>query len=152
MLETLQESWLAHAIGESQMITAMLSSLHLIGFTLVMGSALISGLRRTGALLADVPVGDVTRPAGRALATGLAISACTGILLFVPRASGAAANPIFRVKLTLIVAALLVTVLLHRTTVTSRHASTGMQRLGGGVGLALWIGVALAGCAFILLE
>lgn len=152
MLETLQESWLAHAIGESQLITAALSSLHLIGFTLVMGSALISGLRRTGALLADVPVSDVTRPAWRALAIGLTISACTGILLFAPRASGAAANPIFRVKLTLIVSALLVTVLLHRTTATSGHASTGMQRLGGAAGLALWIGVALAGCAFILWE
>ena len=38
MLEALQSSWLARAIGESQMLTASLSAMHLIGFTLVMGS------------------------------------------------------------------------------------------------------------------
>jgi hypothetical protein len=152
VLEMLQESWLAHAIGESQMITAALSSLHLIGFTLIMGSAIVSGLRRTGALLGDVPVADVTRPAWRALVSGLAVSASTGLLLFVPRAAGAAANPIFRVKLTLLASAFLVTALLHWRTTNSGHAPTGRQRLAGGVGLALWVGVALAGCAFILLE
>jgi hypothetical protein len=66
MLEALQHSWVAHAVGESQMLTASLSSLHLIGLTLVLGSAVLSNLRVMGLLLADLPVPDVTRPAWRA--------------------------------------------------------------------------------------
>ena len=106
MLEALQDSWLAHAIGESQMITASLSALHLVGFTLVMSSALVSGLRMLGFTLREVSAIDVVRPATRALLIGLSISAVTGALLFVPRAAGAAANDIFRLKLTLLLGAL----------------------------------------------
>ena len=43
-----RSSWLAHVIAESQWLTAALSSLHLLGFTLVMGSALLSNLRMLG--------------------------------------------------------------------------------------------------------
>ena len=62
MLSALQSSWLAHAIGESQTLTAALSALHLIGFTLVMGSALVSNLRLLGRLFPERPATAVTRP------------------------------------------------------------------------------------------
>jgi len=152
MLDTLQASWLALVIGQSQMLTASMSALHLVGFTLVMGSALVSNLRMVGALFAEQSLKDVTRPTSRALAAGLAISVLTGALLFVPRAAGAAANSTFRIKLTLLVAAVLVHFIVQRRLARRSHVSRGLGRFVGGLGLGLWFGVALAGCAFILLE
>jgi hypothetical protein len=152
MLEALQGSWLAHTIGESQMLTASLSSLHLIGFTLVMGSALVSNLRMTGVLLPERPASDVTDPAARVVLIGLAISAATGLLLFVPRAEGAAANSTFRVKLTLLALAVLVHFVAQLRVARDADAGRGIATLVGLLGIALWMGVALAGCAFILLE
>ena len=152
MLEFLQASRLAHVVGESQMLTATLSSLHLLGFTTIMGSALVSNLRMLGVLLPEQPATDITRPTSRALAVGLVLSAITGALLFMPRAQGAAANPTFRLKLTLIVAAALVHFAAQRRYALRADRSRGTARLVGVTGLALWLGVALAACAFILLE
>ena len=152
MLEALQASWLAHSINESQGITASLSALHVIGFTLVMSSAVVTGLRMTGITLREVPVIEVIRPATRTMLIGLAVSASTGTLLFLPRASGAASNSIFRAKLTLLLAALLIQFAVTRRVAGRGADHSGTQRAAGAVGLALWVSVALAGCAFILWE
>jgi hypothetical protein len=152
MLETLQNSWLAHTVNESQVITASLSALHLIGFTLVMSSAAVTGLRMIGVTLREVLTIDVIRPATRTMLFGLALSASTGFLLFVPRAAGAAANPIFRTKLTLLLGALLIQFAVTRRVARRSAANSAAQRSAGAFGLALWMGVALAGCAFILWE
>ena len=152
MLEALQSSWLARAIGESQMLTASLSAMHLIGFTLVMGSALVSNLRLLGRLLPERDATEVTRPAARALVVGLLISATTGLLLFAPRARGAAANSTFQVKLALIVAAALIHFAVQPRVARHAHEAPGAARVVGAIGLALWAGVALAACAFILIE
>jgi hypothetical protein len=153
VLDALQASWLAHAIGESQMATASLSALHLVGFTIVMGSAFASNLRMMGALLPDVHAIEVVRPALRTLVVGLLVSAVTGALLFVPRASAAAANTTFRVKLSLLVIAALVHFVVMRVEAARDGAAgTLRQRATGAVGFALWAGVAVAGCVFILLE
>ena len=83
---------------------------------------------------------------------GLALSASTGFLLFVPRAAGAAANPIFRAKLTLLLGALLIQFAVTRRVARRSAASSAAQRSAGAIGLALWVGDALAGCANNLSE
>lgn len=152
MLETLELSWVARAIGGSQMLTASLSAMHLLGFTLVMGSALVSNLRLLGRLLPGHAATEVTGPAARALFVGVLISATSGLLLFAPRATGAAANSTFRVKLALIVAAALFHFAVQSRVARRAHEAPGAARVAGALGLALWAGVALAACAFILIE
>ncbi|HUR32156.1 MAG TPA: DUF6644 family protein [Vicinamibacterales bacterium] len=152
MLEALQHSWLARAIGESQMLTASLSAVHLIGFTTVTGSAVLSNLRLAGLALHELPASEVTRPATRALAVGLLLSAVTGFLLFAPRATGAAVNSTFRLKLSLLLAAAVTHFVLHQRMAARESVSRGRARMVGALGLALWLGVAVAACAFILLE
>jgi len=152
VLEALQDSRLAHFIGESQMITAALSSLHLVGFTLVMGSALMFNLRMLGAILREVRAASVVRAASHVLLTGLGVSITTGALLFIPRAAGASANSIFRLKLTLLACALLLHFAVQRRVAFSSREGSLAQRLSGAAGVGVWTALALAGCAFILLE
>lgn len=151
-LEWFQATGVAATVRDSLLLTGALSAVHLLGFTLVTGGALVSNLRLLGALFPHYPALDVSRPASRGIAVGLALSVTTGLLLFAPRAMAAGANGTFQLKMLLLLGAAIFHVTLHRAAARSPHASTRSLRLIGGVGLALWSGLALAGCAFILLE
>ena len=151
-LEWCQATGVAATVRDSLLLTGALSAVHLLGFTLVTGGALVSNLRLLGALFPQYPVADVSRPASRGIAVGLALSLTTGLLLFAPRAIAASANGTFQLKMLLLLSAAIFQVTLHRSAARSPHASTRLLRMIGVVGLALWFGLALASCAFILLE
>jgi uncharacterized protein DUF6644 len=151
-LARLEASGVARTVGGSTPITAALSSMHLLGFTLLMGAALVSNLRLMGLLLPDRPLLEITRPAAWAIAAGLCVSVTTGVLLFAARATTAAASGAFQLKMILLVAAVVAQFWVQRR-VTARARVTRFQlRAVGGLGLTLWGGVAAAACAFILLE
>jgi hypothetical protein len=143
---------LALTVRDSLMLTGSLSAVHLIGFTLTTGGALVANLNLLGVLFPERPPIEVTRPASRGMALGLAISALTGVLLFGPRATVASANWIFQLKMALLVTAAVFHLVLHRRVARNAAASLLMRRATAVVGLVLWTGLALAGCAFILLE
>lgn len=152
VLETLQASSLAATIGQSQVWLASLSAFHLIGFTLVMSAALVANLHLSGVLMADRPASELVPPATRVLLAGLTVSLVTGALMFVPRAASAAENPMFRAKLSLLLVASLLALVVQPRLSARATAPGASARLAGGAGLVLWLGVALAACAFILLE
>lgn len=147
----LEGTRMAITVRDSLMLTGALSAVHLVGFTLTTGGALVANLNLLGVLFPGRPPIEVTRPASRGIALGLTISALTGILLFAPRATVASVNGIFQVKMLLLAAAVLFHTLVHQR-VARVEASSSMRRGTGAVGLLLWVGLALAGCAFILLE
>lgn len=159
----LENTRVALAVRDTLLLNAGLSAVHLIGFTLTTGGALVANLNLLGVLFPGRPPVDVTRPASRGIALGLLISVITGAFLFAPRASVASVNWIFQLKMALLVTAVLFHVFVHRRVAsTPRHDhlsgqfatswSGPTQRATAIVGLLLWTGLALSGCAFILLE
>ena len=143
---------LALTIKESLLLTAALSAVHVLGFTLVTGGALVSNLRLAGSLFPGRQPAEITGPASLGIAVGLVVSIGTGLLLFAPRAVAASANDTFRVKMLLLVGAAIFQFAVHRRVARRAFSSRGLQRLTGVAGLTLWAGLALAGCAYILLE
>jgi hypothetical protein len=106
-------SWLemtavAAAVRESVLLTGFLSGLHLVGMTLIGGSALVSGMRMIGIAFAEFPASDVTRVTRRNIAAGVTISVVSGMLLFAPRASTAIGSGYFQLKMLLLAAAVTV--------------------------------------------
>jgi hypothetical protein len=148
----LQSTTVANAIAESVMATALLSATHLLGFTLLMGSVLVSALRQMGAVLTERPASECTVAADRGVLIGLTLSLATGVLLFAARAPAAAGNSIFQLKMLLLASAAIFHLACFRRVPRQAHPSPRVMRLNGVAGLALWVGVALAGCAYILLE
>ena len=148
----LQTTAMATAVGDSPGLTGTLSAIHLLGFTLVTGGALVSNLRLLGILLPDHPARDVSRPASRGIALGLLISVMTGALLFAPRAVDASANRIFQIKMLLLVSAAVFHFTVHRGVSRRPAVAPAVLRGVGAAGVVLWTGLALAGAAFILLE
>ncbi len=143
---------LARFVGESMWVIATLSAIHLLGFTLVMGGALLLNLRFAGVLLSRSPPGQVARPASRGIAIGLVISIVTGILLASWKATEVISGGIFQIKMLLLMAAALLHFTWQRAQVRNAATAVSRLRLSGVLGLALWLGLALAGCAFILFE
>ena len=132
---------LAKAIAESLTLTATLSAVHLLGFTLVMGSALVGNLRLLGWLLSQHAADQVLRPCNRAITIGLATSVTTGALLFAARATAVGVNGTFQLKMLLLLAA-----------AAFQFAYAPRARVGAAVSLALWLALAVTACVFILLE
>jgi hypothetical protein len=80
---------------------------------------------------------------------GLAISVSTGLLLFAARATEVSMNGTFRLKMLLLVLAAFV----HFVVQPSVAAGAPQRvRAASAIGLALWLGLAVTACAFILLE
>jgi len=152
LLSWVQTTRIATAIGGSTLLTGFLSAIHLLGLTLLVGGALVASLRMIGLILTDRPLNDVTPGPVRGMSAGLVISVGTGLLLFAPRAPAAAGNSFFQVKMLLLGAAVAFHFAVYRG--VSRHVDAKPSRikLAGGLGLMLWFGVAVAGCAFILFE
>lgn len=165
----LEATAVARSVGESLWLTASLSALHVIGFTLVMGGGLVTNLRFLGAVLRDHDPADLYRSASRVLLSGLAISLVTGSLLFSPRAADAVRNGAFELKITLLLAALIFHFAVERSVVLGRRVSVGpvsvgrpvpvgrepgraAQRVAGAVGASLWTALAVTACWFILFE
>jgi hypothetical protein len=148
----LETTSLARLIAESLPLTASLSAIHLIGFTVVTGSALVANLRLLGVLLNQRPITEVSGAARRGIAVGIAISIATGLLLFASRAASVSANGTFQVKMLLLVAAIVFHFTLHRSVSQNASATVPVLRATAATSLALWFGVALAGSAFILFE
>jgi hypothetical protein len=152
VLAWVETTTVATTVGQSLLLTASLSAIHLLGFTLVTGGALVANLRLLGALLPQYPVIEITRPASRGIAFGLAISIATGLLLFAGKATAVSANGTFQLKMLLLVAAALFHFTWHRRVARRGAACVRLLQVTGALGLSLWVGLALAGCAFILFE
>jgi hypothetical protein len=151
-LAWIQTTGIATTIGESSQLTGFISGIHLLGMTLLVGAALVSSFRMAGIILTDRPMTDVTSGPVRGMLVGLAISVGSGLLLFAPRAAAAADNSFFQVKMTLLCAAAVFHFAVYRGISRRTDAESSVVKLTGGIGLILWLGVAVAGCAFILFE
>ena len=147
----LEQSPVARLVGESLMITASLSAVHVLGFTTVMGSALVANLRLVGLVLSQRPVVEVARPARIGIALGLLVSVTTGLLLFSTRATALIVNGTFQLKMALLTAAAVFHFMAYSRVIVPQATGSRLV-VTGTVGLALWLGLALAGSALILLE
>src|SRR6187551_3324829 len=92
----LEATGIANAIAGSTIWTGSLSAAHVVGFTLVMGGALVANLQSLGVLFPQGRAIDLEPSANRIIVGGVAISLLTGVLLFSVRATELAANGTFR--------------------------------------------------------
>lgn len=149
MLYWLEATAAAVAIRDSLPVTALLSGLHVIGMAVSVGAVVVMTLRSAGLALHDAPIRGVIDPASRGLLGGAALSLTTGLLLVLPRASGAVENPYFQRKMLLLAVAVAFHLLLFRRLAPRASRVTGWL---GAIDLLLWGSVAVLGCMYTLVE
>lgn len=148
----LEQSRLAAWVNSSPLILGALSGLHLVGFTLVVGTALVAGLHMAGVAFADRPSREVIATTSRVMAVGIIASLLTGAMQATPRAGAALTNWIFVSKMTLLAAAVLAQWVVPRFAARADAGATFQLRIWSVVTTALWLAVGVMGAAYILLE
>lgn len=148
----LEQSHLATWVKSSPLILGALSGLHLVGFTVIVGTALVSGLHMMGVAFAARPSCEVLGTTSRVVAAGIALTVLTGGMQVAPRAGAALANWIFVAKMTLLAAAILAQLVVPRFAAHADAGATFRLRIWSVVTTVLWLAVGVMGAAFILLE
>jgi len=143
---------LAVSIRQSPYLVGLLSSVHLLGLTVIGGSGIVSVLKTMGVLAPEQPLPEVLRAAGNGIVIGFLISLASGLFLFAPQASTAAGNPAFRTKMILVAAALFFHLTLVRPAAQRTESSSWILRLTVALGFVLWLSVAFAGFAYAVFN
>lgn len=133
-------------LGQSTWRIAGLLTVHLFGLTLLLGSVLLTGLNLVGIFQRQKAPAQLQREMKPVLLTGLALMLVTGGLIFTGGAEAYFAGFWFRLKMMLLLAALLFQVAVYRM-VTQVELALIARRITGVTLLLLWFGVACAGRA-----
>jgi hypothetical protein len=128
-----------------------LESIHVVTATFVVGSIVMLDLRLLGVAATRHPISRLSREIVPWTLGAAAIAVVAGLGMFVSQASRYVDNRAFQVKLGLLVLAALNMAIFHFRTFRTIDSwdtmpvAIGPARLAGGLSLALWIGVTLAG-------
>ena len=149
----LNDTQLATAIRESDVVFPVIETVHVLGIALLAGTVAIVDLRLLGLILKKERFSQV---AGQILPLtwlGFAAMFGSGALLFLAEAAKSYYNPAFRFKMLLLIIAGLNPLIFHST--VYRHVSLWDEspvapwraRLTGYLSLTLWSGIIVAGRA-----
>jgi hypothetical protein len=124
----------------------ILQSIHLLAIAVVMGSSVLVALKALGFAMPRQQLSEALRRLMPWTFCALPVLALTGLPFVLARPSRYFANPIFGIKLALLVVALIASIMLYRfgTRVTEPRVGVGIK-LAASFSLVAWLGVVLAG-------
>lgn len=146
----LETSAVAVAMRQWLWLYPIVEIIHIVGFVVLVGAAIMFDLRLLGVSRA-LPVTGMERHLLRAARLSLLLVVPSGLLMFVAHATEMADNPAFRLKLVLLLAAAVNAGVFHRAPLRSvtqwdRHARAPFAaRVAAALSLVLWIGVITCG-------
>jgi hypothetical protein len=142
--------WLA-ATGLSQSIQLSswsipaIQTVHILALALLFAAALIVGLRFFGRGLAVEPLHLLARRFIRLIWLMVVVLAATGALLIIAEPHRTITNPVFYLKMALLVVALVTTAWLSRVSALQPDRVAAPHRAAAALGVLLWIGIMFAG-------
>ena len=139
---TLQESGYGGFIRNSVFFYPTANILHVLGVMSFFGLVATMDLALLGA--GQTPARQVIKRLRPFAVAVLVLIAATGSVLFVAEAVAIAANPVFQLKVVLILLAL-ANVVGNELVLRTRGDGSRLARLTAGVSLAAWLGVAALG-------
>jgi hypothetical protein len=146
-----ENSALADAVRENDVLFPFVESVHVLAICLVVGSILVVDLRLLGLASTSQPVGRLSRSILPLTWCAFAVAVTSGGLLFISNASKYLGNGYFVAKLCLIAAAGLNMAVFHA--IGGRNMAQWEDkarpplpaRLAGGLSIMLWIAVVACG-------
>jgi hypothetical protein len=148
--------WLANthgsiALHESLWVYPIVESVHVLALCLFLGLTVMLDLRLMGVMLREARVSEVTERLLPWITAGFVLMVASGSLLFYAIPVRTFHNIFFRVKLAMLILAGLNVWVFHSTiyrTVAAWDLDTvppRRARVAGGLSLALWAGIVVAG-------
>lgn len=145
LVQWLSETALSRSFNEAHyLFFGAFMALHLIGIALLVGASLVTDLRVLGLGLRSASPARTIRVLRPWLRAGLLVAALSGIWLLVADPLKYYANPVFRAKAALLLAALLLQAATHRGGLAATATALPARALALAALLA-WLATAAAG-------
>jgi hypothetical protein len=147
LLQGVPEAIPVNPIARWVWVFPVVESIHICGFTLLVGTATILDLRLLGISFRQLSVSQVAKNLSPWISTGIVIQLITGAYLFSGDPGEYVQVAAFRTKMLMLFLALIFhfTVIRMATAAARDSAPLGWRRLAGIVSLGLWVSVLLAG-------
>ncbi len=147
VLQAHHEAIPLNPIARWEWVFPVIESLHICGFTLLVGTIVILDLRLLGLRLRQQPISQLAQALSPWIWAGIVLQLTTGPYLFSGDPYEYVQIAAFRVKMLLFLLALVFHfTVIRMATASSRDAAPlGWRRPAAAVSLGLWAGVMLAG-------
>ena len=149
LLTSLQETSIATAIRENEILFPWIESIHVLAFVVVVGSISIVDLRLLGLASRERPVDGLLREVLPITWGAFAVAATAGGLLFSSKALDYAHSSLFQAKMALLALAGINMAVFHAFTGRTADRWKATVPVGakaaGALSLILWIGVVACG-------
>ena len=129
----LEQTPASQAIQDTSWVVPSVQSVHILAVAAVMASVLMLDLRFAGLAWREQPVPQVRARFAPVIWWALPVLLATGAVMITGEPARSLANPVFQIKMLLLIAAIVVTLLPYA------------NRAVAAVSLILWIGVVFAG-------
>lgn len=148
LFQSIQYSGFSSALGEAPLIYGVLAQLfHIAGFLFILTSSLLISLSVLSHNFFNLSPGDLQSRSRALVYTGLLLLALSGLFMLLPSAAIYEPNPVFWLKMKLLIAALGVHFLLLIPVLRKQREKTIMAKAIAIISLLLWFSVAAAGRA-----
>ena len=143
-----EASWISKAVNAGQWYFAIIETVHIMAFTILLGTVFVVNLRLLGFGLRRQSSAQVARYLGVYTWGSLLIVAMTGIPLFASEAVRLGDSSPFLWKIDILAVALVTHLVVHRKITANAVAEGSLWgKVGACVSLLCWFSVALAGRA-----
>ena len=142
-------SWVSQTINDSIWLFPAIEGVHLVALALLFGAILVLNLRLMGIMMPERPLPQLFTELQPWTLSSLIVILVSGALLFASEAVKAFHSTPFRIKIVLLIAA----VVFHYTVSwrlmlrDDRRLSSAVNKAAGATAIALWMGVGFAGRA-----
>jgi len=143
------DTWLSQVINDSKWLFPAIEGVHIAALALLFGTILVMNLRLMGVMMPERPRLQLSRELEVWTLCSLVVILVTGVLLFVSEAVRSFNSGPFRIKIVLLIAAVLFHFTISRRLMREdeRQHSAGLCKTAGVVAIGLWMGVGFAGRA-----
>jgi len=142
----------AVVIRDSRVLFPIIETFHLFALTILLGTTIVVSLRLIGVTLRRQPIAELTEDLAPWSNGSIVVMLVSGVLLFLSEALKCYGSSAFRVKMIVLLVALVFHITVFRPASRSPTASSLRRTIAGVGALALWFGVGLAGRGIAFLE
>ena len=148
----LLQNALADALNDTEWAFPLAECIHIGGFAIAVGSIALVDFRMLNLGLRQETAARILRYTELWTVFALIFVLFSGLMLFISQPGVYKINPIFPIKMYVLLAALIYNFTVHRKVATMQNPPAGLSKLVAAVSLLLWVAIVFGGIFTGFLE
>jgi hypothetical protein len=148
----LLQNALADALNDTEWAFPLAECIHIGGFAIAVGSIALVDFRMLNLGLRQETAARILKYTELWTVSALVFVLFSGFMLFISQPGVYQVNPIFPIKMYVLLAALIYNFTVHRKVATTENPSAALSKLVAAISLLLWVAVVFGGIFTGFLE